>query len=417
MDKAQKTPSMLDELRGIMNTKTIPLLMGSLIIPLAAFMLYPFLTIYFTHDLGFSAALAGILLSLRFLSSALLGFLGGWLSDRVGLVATYVAASTVTAVAVFLLAYQRQMLPLVVLLVVLGVSASTVNASVRGLANQYVTEGNRGTVQNYIHWLNNLGMAAALPISAFALHAGHSRLPFIVTAAAYFVMALVLGRAFGMRSGKVAESGSPETKPKSVVFPWGILRDDRAFAYLMASLVFWCLVEMQFESNIPLDLSYHFPHGAELYGSLGVIDMVIVFVLQLIVSHWLAQQKSPWFGYLGFVMLGGVIIGGLWQSIAGWTLSIVFLSVGEVFSISQIMAMMGVLPQAGRQGSYFALFGMAQGLATFLAYGLGGSAYQLLHAGWLFSLCLPVAILSALCYRQARVWHARQSPANEAESA
>ena len=179
----------------------------------------------------------------------------------------------------------------------------------------------------------------------------------------------------------------------------------------MAAFLLWVAVEMQFESNIPLDLSRHFPHGAELYGTLGMLDLIIVFVLQLIVSHWLAKVTSPWYGYLGFLLLGGLIVGGLWQTVFGWTLAIILLSVGEVFSISQIMGLMGVLPQEGQQGSYFALFGMVQGLGTFVAYAVGSTAYQGLGPGVLFTLCLPAAAASAVLYRQAHHVHARPAAA------
>lgn len=246
-------------------------------------------------------------------------------------------------------------------------------------------------------------MAVALPFSADVLSGGFSVTPFMVTAAGYLAMAALVGLVFARLAPTRAMRGP--SGPPQRLSPWQILRQDRAFALLLGSFLLWVTVEMQFESNIPLDLSYHFAHGAELYGTLGVLDMVIVFVLQLVISRWLADQKSPWYGYAGFLLLGGLIVGGLWQTIAGWTVAIVLLSVGEVFSISQIMGLMGILPRDGQQGSYFALFGMAQGLATFFAYFLGTMAYQALGPATLFSLCLPAAAVSAYLYRNARRKH------------
>ncbi len=393
-------PTVWQELGQILSPKTSVLFAASLLTPAAAFMLYPFLTIYFTHTLGLAIAVAGALLSIRFLSSATLSFVGGWASDRYGLVPVYVLAGVVTAAALWLMAFQHSGLVLALLLVVVGISAATVNANVRGLANLGVPAAHRGTVQNYVHWLNNLGMAVALPFSAFLLHAGSSRLPFVVAAIGYLAMAALVAWAF---RSDAAPAKTPSVPARST--PWGILRQDRAFRLLMAAFLLWVAVEMQFESNIPLDLARHFPQGAELYGTLGALDLVIVFVLQLLVSHWLAKATSPWYGYLGFLLLGGLIVGGLWQTVVGWTLAIILLSVGEVFSISQIMALMGVLPREGQQGSYFSLFGMVQGLGTFLAYALGSTAYQGLGPGTLFALCLPAAALAAVLYRQAHHVH------------
>ncbi len=403
MNSSPVKVSFFQDMRNILNAQTATLFAASLITPAAAFMLYPFFTIYFTHTLGYSAAGAGLLLSVRFLSSALLGFIGGWASERFGLLRTYMLAGVITAVAIFIMSFQRGVVPLVVLLVITGVSASTVNACVRGLANVTVTQDNRGAVQNYVHWLNNVGMAIALPFSADVLLGGISRVPFMVTAVGYLAMAVLLGIAF--RRSVAATPQRAESKPKTSALPWRILGQDRAFAFLMASFVLWAMVEMQFESNIPLDLSYHFPQGAKLYGTLGMVDMVIVFGLQLGVSRWLATKPSQWLNYIGFLLLGGLIVGGLWQSVVGWTISIVLLSVGEVFSIGPIMTLMGALPREGQHGSYFALFGMAQGLATFLAYSLGGIVYQTLHPAVLFALTLPLAALSGLLYRHAQRTH------------
>lgn len=393
-----ESQSFRNELRAVLTPKTGVLFVSSFVIPAAAFMLYPFLTIYFTHRLHFSPAGAGLLLSVRFLSSAVLGFVGGWISDRIGLLRTYALAALVTAIAIVLLAFQATILPIVVLLVVMGLSGSTVNNTVRGLSNQGLPDAHRGTGQNVIHWLNNIGMAVALPISSFALRGGLSRTPFLVAAAAYLVMAFVMVIAFGRQ----ADPAPSTPAPKHASSPWAILRQDRSFRFVIIAFILWVAVEMQFESNVPLDLSYHLPHGAALFGALGAIDMIIVFVLQLIVSHWLAKQKSPWYGYAGFVLLGGLAVGGIFQTTLGWAIAIVLLSVGEVFSISQIMALMGVLPREGQQGGYFALFGMAQGFATFLAYSLGGTIYQTLHPTALFILCIPAAILSAIFYSMAR---------------
>lgn len=402
MTPKSKSHTLWNDLGSVLSPRTAVLFIGSLVIPAAAFMLYPFLTIYFTHVLHDTAAEAGLLLSIRFLSSAVFGFLGSWSSGRWGLLRTYYISSLLTAGAIALLAFQHQVIPIILLLLVMGVSGSTVMSMIRGLSNIGVVADHRGTALNVIHWLTNVGMAVAMPFSALLLHGGHSRIPFYVAAGAYAVMVPVVALFFG--KNPPAGAGKPDSPANAKTSGLlGILRQDIAFTYLMASFILWALVEMQFESNVPLDLSYHLLHGTALYGILGGIDMVIVFVLQLVVSHWLSQNKSPWYGYAGFVMLGGLMVGGLWQTVIGWSISIILLSVGEVFSISQIMNLMGILPKEGQQGSYFAIFGMAQGLATFLAYSLGGVIYQWLHPAVLFSLCLPAAAISAVLYRSARV--------------
>jgi MFS family permease len=388
--------------REVANSKSLAVFASSLIVPLAAFMLYPFLIIYFTHVLHLGVAEAGLLLSVRFLASGLLGFLSGMLADRIGLARTYLIAGLTTGAALMALGLSRSLPVLALLLVVLGVSASTVNAMARGLVNDSVARESRGTAQTYVHWLNNVGMAAGLPLSGLLLDGGYSRLPFEIAAAAYVAMAVVLFAAFRREPPPRTEPLESSPARQSRVMPWTLLQDDRAFAWLLASFLLVVAVEMQFESGVPLDLSLHFSRGARLYGALGVLDMVVVVLLQLVVSHWLSQRRSPWYGYVGMCAVGGLIVGGLWQTVLGWTVSIMLLGVGDVFAYGQIFSLMGVLPRPGRQGRYFSVLAMVQGLATFVAYGLGAVLYQTLHAGWTFGLTLPVAVLATFAYRQAK---------------
>lgn len=406
---ASRPPSFVGRVRSLFGRDTGVLFAASFFTPLAAFLLYPFLIVDFTHVLGFSAVASGLLLSIRFLSSAVFGFVGGWASDRFGLSRTYAAAGMVTAATVLALSFARSVPLLVFLLAVLGVSASTVNATVRGMTNVAVSEEERGRAQNLIHWLNNIGMAAALPFSAYVLHAGTSRLPFWVTAAAYAVMALAVVLGVGAQTARngapvPASAGGAHRASRG---PLSVLMEDRAFVLLLLSFVLWVMVEFQFESGVPLDMSYHFAAGTRLYGTLGVLDMAVVFFLQMWAADWLGRHGSQAWGFVGFLLLGGLAIGGLWQTAAGWTLAILLLSLGEVFSLGQIMNLMGTMPREGRQGAYFSLFGMAQGCGAFLAYGLGGAAYQDLHPALFFALCLPAGALSGLLCRWAARGHAQ----------
>jgi len=359
-------------------------------------MLYPFLIIYFTHTLKLGIAEAGFLLSVRFVASGFLGFLGGMLADRIGLARTYLLAGWVTGVTLFVMGDVRSIPVLVILLGVLGVAASTVNAMARGLLNQAVNEDGRGLAQNYVHWLNNVGMAAALPLSAFLLGGGYSVVPFDVSAAVYILMALFVGGAF--QGGTPPVSGVKSLRDST---PWTVLRDDPALRWLLCCFLLVVLVEMQFESGVPLDLAFHFHRGARLYGILGVLDMALVVILQLLIRPALNQKRTPWYVLLGMLAVGGLIIGGLWQSVTGWTVSIVLLGIGDVMAYGRIFYWMGGLPKPGRQGAYFSLLGMVQGVATFLAYSLGADLYQTLRAGWMFGLTLPVTVIAVLAYRRA----------------
>jgi hypothetical protein len=79
----------------------------------------------------------------------------------------------------------------------------------------------------------------------------------------------------------------------------------------------------------------------------------------------------------------------------------VLLALGDVLSITRIMDLMGTIPSEDHQAAYFSVFGMVQGLGTFLAYGLGTGIYAALGPAVLFGLMVPVAALAAVMFRGA----------------
>ncbi|WP_171822667.1 MFS transporter [Sulfobacillus thermosulfidooxidans] len=381
-----------------MTRPVLVLFFMSFVVPFSAFMLYPFLIIYLTHVLHYQPWEAGLLLSVRFLSSGLLGFVGGLVSARIGTMRTYVISAVISAVSIMALAFTPGAVFLVIVLAILGLAASTVNAMARGLANEHILDEYRGVIQNYIHWLNNIGMAAALPFSALLLGGGYSRWPYFVAASGYALAAGALFITFRPSKPKPV-AAADNSRPS--FSPWKILQYDRAFSWLLLAFALVVVVEMQFESGVPLDLSFHFVQGAKLYGVLGAIDMTLVFLLQPLVAHWVDNHPSSWFGSLAMLLLSGLVIGALWQTVWGWTLAIICLSVGDVFAFGQIFSLVGVLPKAGQHGLYFSLLSMVQGLGTFAAYAFAGIGYNILHPLGMFLLTIPLTLFAIISYRNA----------------
>lgn len=248
--KAPRSPSkgVITALREVTTPKTTVLFIVSFLTPATAFMLYPFLTVYFTHRLGFSILTTGLLLSLRFLSSALLGFLGAAAANRFGLLLTYCIAAIVTAVTTGMMAYTQNLTLLIVLLTLMGVASSTTKSTLRGLASIGVPSDHQGLVQNIIHWLNNIGMTAALPLSAFIFHGGYSTIPFIVTATGYLAMAALLYGSLYRFSPVQSMSSPPAASPPPPRAPCGVSCALTAL-FAFSSCLLFCGLSSNFSSN------------------------------------------------------------------------------------------------------------------------------------------------------------------------
>lgn len=100
-------PKTLQSFRSVITGPVIVLFLISFIVPFSAFMLYPFLIIYFTHVLHYHPWQAGLLLSVRFLASGIFGFTGGLVSQRLGNLRTYIISGLLSAAAIVALAFTQ----------------------------------------------------------------------------------------------------------------------------------------------------------------------------------------------------------------------------------------------------------------------------------------------------------------------
>ncbi len=358
--------------REVLNPQLALLLVVDGLRAVANYMLTPFLALYFHLALGFSLPLAGLLAGLPFLSGWLLGVVGGYLADRLGLVRSYAVGGVLTALTVAAMGLVHAVLPLAVILVIFGALRPVGRSAIDALANQSTKPEHRGLVQNYLYWISNVGVMVGLLVAAEVLAAGHSATPLFVVAALLALLVVPIYAGFARRDQGRSGPGDASAAPKGFGAAMATLARDRALLLGALAMLSAILVEAQLNATVPLDLTRHFANGPQLLGPLLAIDTVMVVAFQPLVGKYLGRLR-PTRMFLAGALLGAaaLALGGLANSVGVWVAAMVLYGLGEILWATQINQLLGELPLPGREALYFSVVGMAQYSAMFLGLTLG----------------------------------------------
>ena len=364
--------SVAPRMREVLNPKLTLLLVVDGFRSVANYMLTPFLALYFHLALGFSLPLAGLLAGLPFLSGWLLGVVGGYLVDRLGLVRSYVVGGLFTAVTVAALGLVHAFLPLAVILMVFGALRPVGRNAIDALANTSAKPEHRGMVQNYLYWISNAGVMVGLLVAAEVLAAGHSATPLFVVAGLLALLVVPVYVGFGGMDRTRGDTDGSSRAEKGFGAAMATLASDRALMLGAVAMLTVILVEAQLNATVPLDLTRHFANGSELFGPLLAIDSVMVVAFQPMVGKYLGRFR-PTRVFLAGAVLGAaaLALGGVANSVGVWVAAMVLYGLGEILWATQLNQLLGELPLPGREALYFSVVGMAQYSAMFLGLTLG----------------------------------------------
>ena len=139
-------------MREVLSPRLTLLLVVSAVRQVAGFMLLPFLAIYLHLVLGFSLPVSGLLVGLQYLSGWLMGVVGGYQADRLGLLRAYSVGGVLMAFALAALGLVHGLVWVAVILVIFGAPRPVGRNALDALANRNAKPEHRGAVENYLYW-------------------------------------------------------------------------------------------------------------------------------------------------------------------------------------------------------------------------------------------------------------------------
>ncbi|MBB2911947.1 MFS family permease [Streptosporangium becharense] len=347
-------------------------------------MVQPFMGVYLTQARGMSYAAAGTVMAVFGAGSLLSQVLAGWLADRFGRRVTLTGGMLATAAAMVALGYSTSLPALVTMMFVLGVAVDAYRPAANALVADLVPRHDRARAYGLLFWAMNLGFAVAMVAGGWLAQAGYGWMFGINAATALAFGALVwravpetlpardtgedegVGDSAGTATGREAGAGRRAWRGGFAA----VLSDRLMVAFTLITVVS-TLVYIQAFTTLPMAMARAgFPSTA--YGTAIAVNGVLIVLLQPLTGDWLGRRDHSVVLATGMAIIGvGFALTAAVSSVAGYTVTIVVWTVGEIVTAGIAGAIVAALAPAHLRGRYSGLYGLAWSGGTALAPLLG----------------------------------------------
>ncbi|MFN7947665.1 MAG: MFS transporter [Blastocatellia bacterium] len=395
--------------------KEIWILFTATLVNRAGLMALPFLVLYLTQQIGLTAGRAGFVLTVYGIGALLTSPLAGRLCDHVGALRIMKMSLLLTGLLLLLFPLTGSFAGIVALTFIWAVVSEAFRpASMTMIVDASAPDQRKQAFAVY-RLAANLGMSIGPAVGGLLATVSFASL-FLVdgatTLAAWAVLQLSKWPVI-KPAHHTAHTGSTTGAAHS----GGILAD-RAFLWLLVSMLPVVMVFFQFQSSMPLFLvrDLHFSESA--YGLLFTINTLMVVGLEIPINtataHWPHRVTLA----LG-ALLCGTGFGSLMfvHSFAGAALASSLWTLAEIILFPGLSATVGDIAPPDRRGRYMGVFQMTFSLAFSLGPWLGTQALDRYGARLLWSGAFLCSLLSAamLSRISARPSHETSSVASAAE--
>ncbi|MDH4222343.1 MAG: MFS transporter [candidate division Zixibacteria bacterium] len=346
------------------------LFFGWLVSAMGFAMVIPYLSIYFHNQMKISMSLVGTLFGVAAISRALLGLIGGDLSDRVGRVKMMGMAQLFRGfIFLFMsvLAYKGGSFYLWSLLVILnwmfgGFYQPVANA----MAADIVSKEKRVEAYSILRIGGNTGWAIGPMIGGFLASASYPLLFIIGGILTFLSSALIF--IF------LTESIKPDPSKEKFTFKdLGKLKDDHNFLlYCTVSLLLFVVIGQLVSTISVFSVDYVGITEAQL-GFLYTLNGAIVIFFQLPASKFTQSKiltRVLLFGSLGYSI--GYFLFGFSESFAWLFFCMLIISVAEITVLPASMAIAANLSREKHHGLYMGGYGLSYALGWSFGPLIGG---------------------------------------------
>lgn len=354
----------------------------------------PFLTIFMTRK-GFTPVDASWAVAAYSAGAFFAAAVGGWLADRIGRNVTMALSSLGGAVCMLMFSQAEQLEALVLLSALTGFVNEAGNPASNALVQDLVPSEHRVAAYAVMRFAVNLGWAFGPACAGFLAEKSFFWL-FAGDAATSAVFGLVAW--FFLPRGAVGIKGSTGWSHALTS-----IRHNQRFLALFASCVAMAMVFRQMSTTYTL----HFEksgHSMHWCGLVLALNGVMICLLELPLTA--CTRRLPVRGAiaLGYVVMGAshiVLLGS--NSLAAFTLLMVFFTIGEMLAFSRQQAYAASLAPDDMRGRYSGFLSFAWSIGNITGVMLGLRAYAV-NPNLVWWGCSVLGVLGAgLLLRKTRV--------------
>ncbi|WHM38051.1 MFS transporter [Streptomyces sp. BPTC-684] len=357
-----------------------------------------FMTLYLTHDRGYSASYAGLVVSLHGLGGVVSSLGAGVLTDRLGRRPTMMIAQTATAFSVALLGFMTDPAAIVAVAFLVGMASNASRPAVQAMMADIVKPEDRMRAFSLNYWAINLGFAVSSAGAGFI--AQHSYLAGFLGEAALTLACAVL--VFLKLPESRPERGAPlkegrERGPEPEVGLGTVFRDGRFMGVVGLSFLI-SLIFQQGYVGLPVAMGADGFSSAD-FGLAIAVNGVLIVAVQIPVTRAIEHRDPRRLLIVSSLLAGyGFGLTAFAGSVGVYALTICVWTLAEIVnSPTQTGLVVRLSPVHGR-GRYQGVYTMSWSVAALVAPLMSGFVVDHFGADWLWGACAVLGSVAAAGY-------------------
>jgi len=369
------------------------LLFATNLINRAGMMILPFLVLYLTRDLTFSAGTAGLMLAVYGATAIVAGPISGRLTDKIGALPIMRASLLATGVMLLLFPLARNFASVLVLTVLWSFCAELFRPASLAAITHVVPPHQRKAAFALNRLAINLGMSIGPALGGF-LAAASFRAMFLVDA----LTTLIAGAVLALTPWRpLTGVGAPEWDKDARDNTPGTMFRDTAFLVFLGGVFLVGIVFFQHEAAMPLYLVRYLGLSTAFYGMLFTVNTLLIVALEVplntATAHW-PNTRSLVIGSLLFAVGFGAL--AVIRSPAGVIATVVVWTFGEMMLFPAMAAHLGDISPEDRRGSYMGAYSMSLSVAFTVGPWMGTQILDSVGPFAVWSTMLVLGGLSAV---------------------
>ncbi|CAJ1003062.1 MDR family MFS transporter [Brevibacillus aydinogluensis] len=364
------------------------LLVTSFLMNLGFYALIPYLTLYLTGSIGWTVAMAGLVLGVRQFSQQGFAFLGGVVADTFGYKGTMVLGLLIRAAGFALFAFCTAPWQFFLAAVLSGLGGSLFEPAMSAAFAVLTPDSIRKDVFAFRNVLTNVGVVGSQVV-------GTALAAFDFTYLSLFAGAIFAGN--GLIALFLLQPIEVKHERHGIWASMALVVRDRRFVRYTLILMGYYYLNMQLFLTIP-QLAQDVTHSKTAVGIVLSSVSVSVILLQMKVSQWLEgyPQRLTLIGLGTFVMGFGLFLlafaDTLWMLVADALL----FALGTMIAVPHMMDMVQRFAPPEHVGAYYGFNGYSLAIGGSVGQFAGGWVYDLAQRQempWLpWTLCLFVGL-------------------------
>ncbi len=357
-------------------------------------MVFPFLALYLTQEIGVEPGKAGLVLTFYGIGAFVSAPFAGKLSDKIGALNLIKFSLLTSGVLFFVYSLFDSYIAISIISVVLAIVSEAFRPAGMAFISSEASVEQRKPAYALYRLAINLGMSIG-PVVGGLLSAINFNLLFYVDGLTSIAAGVFLLFAKWQLKPQPIDSENTE-KIKTETKPKAVWRDGMFMYFLLASLPV-VMVFFQHFSSMPLFVVDNMGFSRSTFGLLFAINTVIIIFLEVplnaMMSHW-----ADWKGLALGSLLCAIGFGGMvfTTEIIGLVITIVIWTFGEMVFFPAAAAFAADISPENRRGEYMGYFQMMFSLSFTLAPWGGTKILEVYGPQTLWMVTFATGIISML---------------------